>query len=109
MQMKPINHTIYFLFYRNDSFVDPTPEIQKELKSELERVAKVSMIGKKKIAHVFFKSNCFVSVIPSNSVVAAESICRNSLISNSKSQNWTQSTWNRNESIQTSTAAVAAR
>lgn len=28
---------------RNDSLVDPTPEIQKELKAELERVAKVSV------------------------------------------------------------------
>lgn len=27
--------------HRNDSFVDPTPEIQAELQAELERVAKV--------------------------------------------------------------------
>lgn len=31
----------FFLFSRNDSFVDPTPEIQNEMKSELDRVAKV--------------------------------------------------------------------
>lgn len=29
------------VFYRNDSFVDATPQIEAELKSELERVAKV--------------------------------------------------------------------
>lgn len=30
-----------FFFRRNDSFVDPTPAIQAELQSELDRVAKV--------------------------------------------------------------------
>lgn len=56
MEREPINNAIYFCFCRNDAFVDPTPEIQKELKAELERVAKVSMIRWKNIAPVI--SNC---------------------------------------------------
>lgn len=36
---------VCLIFGRNDSFVDPTPQIQEELKAELERVARVCSLN----------------------------------------------------------------
>lgn len=44
----------FSLIRRNDSFVDATPEIQGELKSELERVAKVCNVHRLYSCDVYY-------------------------------------------------------